>query len=70
MDPVLRLRAQRDQAVALGDWNLVTEIDFALARYGVGPAQVETAVAPTEQAVPVKRGPGRPRKNPVPGKAA
>lgn len=41
--------------------NLVAEIDAQLSRLGV----VETAIAEgLEQAVPVKRGPGRPRKIP------
>lgn len=55
------LLVKRDRAFALGDFNLVREINDQLVREGY----VETAVAPMEMAVPVKRGPGRPRKNPV-----
>lgn len=53
------LLAKRDRAFALGDFGLVREINAQLAREGY----VETAVQPLEMAIPVKRGPGRPRKD-------
>lgn len=58
-----RLLALRRAAARYGDVNLVIEIDQMLARLGY----VETVVSeePQERAVPVKRGPGRPRKIPV-----
>jgi hypothetical protein len=61
LKPLLDTRAW---AVKNGDLNAVAEIDAYLRRLGY----VELAVSeePQERAVPVKRGPGRPRKNPVP----
>ena len=63
---VANLIRKRDVAVRINDWNLVREIDAALARHGVTvtPPKVEEGAAVYERAVapPVKRGPGRPRK--------
>lgn len=54
---LLELRAR---AQVQNDWSLVCEIDAQLAREGY---VFETVVpAAQERAVPVKRGPGRPRK--------
>lgn len=56
----MNLYDARARALALGDLSLVAEIDHELARLGV----VEMAIpAAMERAVPVKRKPGRPRKN-------
>ena len=53
----------RERAMRLGDFNVVQEIDMELRRLGI-PVLSEQAVTeePQERAVPVKRGPGRPRK--------
>lgn len=55
MDIIANLLAARDQAVAIHDWALVSEIESSLARNGYGPPVFETAVAPIERAVPSKR---------------
>ena len=59
----VRLLVLREQAAARHDWMLVAEIDGQLAREGY---VFETAIpVAQERTVPVKRGPGRPRKIPL-----
>lgn len=64
MDTLEHLLDQRRRASRQGDQHLVAELNLSLERIGY----FDTAVteAPLEQAIPVKRGPGRPRKNPLP----
>ncbi len=62
MDQIQRYREQRRRALERGDHALVREITFQLQQLGYFETVVQDA--PIEQAIPVKRGPGRPRKYP------
>ena len=55
---IARLLAIRDAAIARGDRTLAVEAQMELNRHGY----VEHALEPIEQAIPVKRPRGRPRK--------
>ncbi len=58
-----RLLSQREVAASINDGGLIREINAALLRLGYREPDFETAIPATlEYAVPVKRGPGRPRK--------
>lgn len=63
---VARLRAGRALAMSNGDLRLVAQLEDDLRRWGAGPVEVEAALPEvTERAVPepMRRGPGRPRKD-------
>ena len=71
MNRVEGLLRRREQAIIEGDWGIVRACDHDLATYGhrVEAALSDTrAPEPAERAVPAvpeRRGPGRPRKNPL-----
>ena len=64
MDEMERYKELRRRAIERGDRNLAAEITLAMQRLGWQETVVRET--PMEQAVPVKRGPGRPRKYPIP----